>query len=259
MSTIEELQARVAELEAQIASEKTAYDALKVSFDEQAVSLQATTASLQTTRQHNDELQMAQVAALAERDKLVAENSELKVSLSASEAKLVEMSKDNEARLVALQAEIDALKVTVDERQAQIDKLTKECSDSHTDQQMMTTNLRIAQEDVAKANETVETLKIQVEGQRRVHDDLTARLEAQLIEKLSLAARNERLSAKHFVTLKRGELMVYNGEPSDMEFVESKRPWVAEKKSRGVYYLRTGAQGAPEEELARLGYEERSI
>lgn len=253
MSTVEELQARVAELEAQIASNEASandlkvalqsaqtelgasvaksaeltsnyesriaalqaeLDALKTSYNEQSVSLQATTASLQTTRQHNDELQVANIAALAERDKVLADTTA-----------------DYEARLQAARA----------------------------DELLANSALQATQAQFASMPIEVTSLRTELDVEKRANASYLAQVQGLLSEKATREAAMERMCKKTFMLIKPNEIIACNAVPADMEFVESKRPWIAQKLSQGQYLLRIAGSGLPEQTLADLGYEQRSV
>jgi hypothetical protein len=122
----------------------------------------------------------------------------------------------------------------------------------------MSDELTVAQENARHADREVRKLASELESvhaqSKMAHEQHLLRHELAMQSIAELTRQKNALVCKQFYDVKRGRVLVLNADPSDMEFIESGRPWTMEKMGKGVYLLSVTDYRKAIDELQRMGY-----
>ena len=119
--------------------------------------------------------------------------------------------------------------------------------------------LQAAREETAAANALLDLTKMQLAVEKLARKESLDKIES-LAASLALAtAEIARLRTKSYYICSKQLVFVMHAAPADMDFVEVRRPWVAEKVQQGVYVLRTGSDRDAAAALDGMGYVQQSF
>jgi chromosome segregation ATPase len=258
---IDEVERLTLELKASqdaLAAQKASHDAVVAGLQAELVKAaqQVTEAALALTASQADS-----VAKLAAKD---ADIGQLKVLLYDTQKQRDDQKVAYEARIAELGAEkqqlkseVDALQDKIVECEAKCALLEKSLADIQVDARIAGGALSAAKDELQSQLVFVDISKVQLEAEKRAQVDLLNKVAALSKDKAALELELGKVRAKFYFSCGKQQLMVMNASPQDMDFVERKRPWVAEKLQQGVYLLKIANDGAPQAELDALGYQQR--